>query len=170
MTSPLSRVCSWCQETFFPETRDHRPLYCSKAHATKGRHARRDWRRAGLGCPTPHKVVYTSIEAADEACERVRSGTHAYRCVCGHVHVGHRKRTDYAGMDGMVGQSTFDALRARVTQLETEAGHIADLADRLDAIRRIVETIEERIDEWERMPWHRRVWLTIRGKGTAWSA
>lgn len=44
-------------------------------------------------CPTPHKVTFRTVREAEAAIRRVDPTMHAYRCPCGALHIGHRKKS-----------------------------------------------------------------------------
>lgn len=166
--APYSRVCSRCRETFFPDDREARPLYCGNTCARASQNGRRQWRALhGEGyCPTPFKRRYLSVEEADNVVEgEAHAGTNPYRCACGAIHIGHRDNEAKAGVGNLVDVDTLQKIRDRLDQFETEAEQIRDIQDDLTVIKDMINEIEDRLNKWDALPWYRAFYYWLTGKG-----
>lgn len=107
-------TCAWCGESFTwsGHARDNHPSFCKHSHRNRASEARKkrfersqeqkpprkapeppkDLNMVGR-CPTPFKQTHRSFESAMETIQRVDPAMHPYRCQCGGIHIGHRKKT-----------------------------------------------------------------------------
>lgn len=106
--------CAWCGETFTWEgkTSDNPAKFCSTRHQKNAREARKKRRESAqtspksrkrnpapamdlseVGrCPNPFKITFRTVEEAERVIQRVDPSMHTYRCTCGGLHIGHKKR------------------------------------------------------------------------------
>lgn len=109
----LTLRCGWCAETFnwTGEAGDVQPVYCKDTHRKRASEARKkratpsytpkayrklpeptDMNKVGR-CPTPFKQTHATYETAREVISRVDPSMTPYKCVCGAIHIGHRKKS-----------------------------------------------------------------------------
>ena len=108
--------CAWCGEQFDWEgfTKDDHPKFCSNGHKKNAQEARKKRREVAkmppknskkrppapiidlsqVGkCPNPYKITFRTREEAETVIQKVDPSMHVYKCECGGLHIGHRKRS-----------------------------------------------------------------------------
>lgn len=117
--------CAWCGKEFewSGTAAENHALYCSTRHKKNAQDARRHRRNSEeskktppkrptrapeasemsqIGrCPNPFKLSFRTKEEAQIVINKVDPKMHAYKCVCGAMHIGHpskgRKKASHAG-------------------------------------------------------------------------
>lgn len=113
-TATRTFTCAYCGKRFewTGNITSSIPQYCSASHRKSAREVRNKRRKSyefstrkkekvydhgpdlsKVGrCPTPYKVVHRDMYTAEQTIAKVDPSMHAYRCPCGGIHIGHRKR------------------------------------------------------------------------------
>lgn len=115
----LIRTCAWCGKNFewSGHSGTHQPSFCGRMHRKRASEARKKRKEANTStaeklpkrttkkpppapsdmnmvgrCPHPFKINFQNVHDAELVIKKVDPTMHVYRCQCGGLHIGHRKK------------------------------------------------------------------------------